>query len=340
MPAQDAYAAEVQQIFRSRYLDLTAGAGYFNVDGEIAITIGFPDFSEQAPPLSLKYDHVNGYVYANVKPATTLDLTVGGSYDRVEGDLPEESTDQFNPKFGLIWNPFPATTIRAAAFKTLKRTLITDQTLEPTQVAGFNQFYDESDLTDSWRYGAGIDQTIGHSVFAGAEYSERDMTVPLVNAMDGMVVKPDWAESLTRVYLFAAPHPWLGLRAQYIRETFDREEGLGLGFKELDTQRVPLGLGFFHPSGLSASVTATYWNQEGQFEDFFGPPGSPLRAGSSEFWLVDAAISFRLPKRFGFLSVGATNLSNKDFDYFEVDIGNLTIQPKRTIYAKVTLAVP
>ena len=66
-----------------------------------------------------------------------------GSGDFFNGDSDaEDDTDQFNPKFGVTWNPFTNTTLRAAAFRTLKRTLITDQTLEPTQVAGFNQFFD------------------------------------------------------------------------------------------------------------------------------------------------------------------------------------------------------
>ncbi len=39
-----------------------------------------------------------------------------------------------NPKFGITWNPAQNTTIRVAVFRTLKRLLVTDQTLEPTQV--------------------------------------------------------------------------------------------------------------------------------------------------------------------------------------------------------------
>jgi hypothetical protein len=38
--------------------------------------------------------------------------------------------------------------------------------------------------------------------------------------------------------------------------------------------------------------------------------------------------------------VGATNLFNKDFEYFEVDFDNPTILPRRTIFARLTLAVP
>ena len=58
----------------------------------------------------------------------------------------------------MTWNVLPKTTLRAAAFRTFKRTLLTDQTLEPTQVAGFNQFYDDQESTDAWVYGAAVDQ--------------------------------------------------------------------------------------------------------------------------------------------------------------------------------------
>jgi hypothetical protein len=336
---QESYAAEAQYIYRSRYVDVTAGAGYFNIDGETLLSLEFaPGFVEEQPPISEEFDHVNAYAYGNVKPLTTVTLTAGGSFDSVKGDLAEGESDQFNPKFGLIWKPHASTTIRAAAFRSLKRTLITDQTLEPTQVAGFNQFYDDANLTKAWRYGGGVDQEFGKHVLGGFEYSERDLTVPLFG-LDGTVAQAGWDESLTRAYLFATPHPWFALRAQYVREDFERPEGFGVGFKDLQTDRVPLGIGFFHPSGVTATVTTTWWKQEGEFESFFDPT-APATPGSSEFWLVDATFSYRLPKRFGFVSVGVTNLFDEDFEYFEVDPGNVTIQPKRTVFAKVTLAIP
>jgi hypothetical protein len=37
-------------------------------------------------------------------------------------------------------------------------------------------------------------------------------------------------------------------------------EGLTDQPKELETPRVPVGVSFFHPSGLSTSVRATYYN--------------------------------------------------------------------------------
>ena len=342
---QKSYGTEIQHLYRSQYFNLTSGLGYFNIDGELQARLGFDGFVEELPAIPTQFDHVNAYAYANVKPATNVTLTAGGSFDHLSGDLPGSGDDQFNPKFGATWNPVSSTTLRAAAFRTLKRTLVTDQTLEPTQVSGFNQFFDDSDLTEAWRYGAAIDQRLGRNVFGGFEFSKRDMTVPFVD-LESVLQEAPWDESTARAYVFLAPHRMVGIRAQYVFERFEHDatceaggprECLTVGFQKVDTHRVPLGIALFHPSGLSASVTATYWNQEGAFEGLFEPG---FLAASSDFWLVDAALNFRLPNRYGFLSIGAANLFDEDFEYFEVDYDNPTIQPKRTFFVKFTLAVP
>jgi hypothetical protein len=53
---------------------------------------------------------------------------------------------------------------------------------------------------------------------------------------------------------------------------------------------------------------------------------------------VDAGISYRLPQRYGFLTIGATNLFDRKFKYQEVDFNNPSIQPARTAFARLTLA--
>jgi hypothetical protein len=80
--------------------------------------------------------------------------------------------------------------------------------------------------------------------------------------------------------------------------------------------------------------------------------------GEPNFWVVDAALSYRLPKRYGFITVGATNLFDKHFRYQETDLSlvagnqetmplepisltrNALIQPARTFFAILTLAFP
>jgi hypothetical protein len=81
-------------------------------------------------------------------------------------------------------------------FRTLKRTLITDQTLEPTQVAGFNQFFDDLNATESWCYGAAVDQKFSQNLYGGAAFTYRDMTVPFtrVEAGTSQLLEADWEE--------------------------------------------------------------------------------------------------------------------------------------------------
>jgi outer membrane receptor protein involved in Fe transport len=336
-----AFGGEIQHLFRSRPFNLTSGIGYFDLDGEIEAT--FESFEPDTPasiqtiPTDLRHFNVYAYGYINLLKHVTF--TVGASFDSTSGDQPGAGDDQFNPKFGITWEPIPGTTLRVAVFRALKRTLITNQTLEPTQVAGFNQFFDDANMTESWRYGGAIDQKFTKNLFGGVEFSKRDLKVPFLDFTDPenpSVAKADWDEHLGRAYLFWTPHPWFALRAEYVFERFERVEELPEGLTELDTHRVPLGITFFHPIGLSASLTTTYWNQDGTFQSLLT---GEIRSGRDDFWLVDAAINYRLPKRYGFISVGVRNLFDQRFKFFD-DSDNPIIQPDRMFLARVTLALP
>jgi hypothetical protein len=147
----------------------------------------------------------------------------------------------------------------------------------------------------------------------------------------------DWDEYLGGAYLFWTPLSWLALKGQYVIERFERDERFPAGTTELTTQRVPVGVRFFHPSGLGTSVTATHWNQDGKFQRL---ATGAIESGSDNFWTVDAAINYRLPKRYGFLTVGATNLFDQQFKFFDVDFDNPSIKPERTVFFRVTLAIP
>jgi hypothetical protein len=103
----------------------------------------------------------------------------------------------------------------------------------------------------------------------------------------------------------------------------------------MDTHRLPLGINFFHRCGLSTSLTATYYNQDGTFDRIVGGAES----GSDTFWLADAAISYRLPSRYGFITVGAKNLFDEEFKYYDLDWKNPAIQPARFFFGKITLAL-
>jgi tetratricopeptide (TPR) repeat protein len=333
---------ELQHLFRSQYFNLTTGLGYFDIDSTLEITTGTifpPPFDVIESKVDLDLQHTNVYGYSHIRPLNNLTFTLGASGDFTRGDDPTtEGEDQFNPKFGIVWNPTPSMTLRAAAFRVFKRTLITNQTLEPTQVAGFNQFFDDVNGTDAWRFGGAIDLKFSRDIFGGAEYAYRDLDVPALDTL-GEPIEVNWEEHLARTYLFWTPHPWLALRLEYQYERDRRDEELTNGARKLDTHRVPFGFNFFHPCGLSASLTATYINQDGKF-DFVRDP-FPTESGSDDFFTVDAGITYRLPKRYGFITVGATNLFDEDFKYFNTDFNNPGgLLPERMVFATLTLALP
>jgi tetratricopeptide (TPR) repeat protein len=340
----DAISTELQHLFRSRFLNLISGIGYFDINERQRAMVGtiFPppfDFSSTSTDLGVQ--HVNAYTYANINLLRNLTITAGLSFDYLKGDpanIPGGDKDQFNPKFGITWNPFVGTVIRAAAFRILKRTLITDQTLEPTQVAGFNQFFFDAGGTEAWRYGAAVDQKFTNQLFGGIEVSKRNVKIPVLDLSGPAAVtrELDGKEFMHRSYLFWTPHPWLALRAEYSFERFENDPFLGQP-EHLNTHRIPLGFNFFHPSGLGTSLTATYYNQTGKF---FRLATGDAQSATASFWTVDAGIHYRLPKRYGFITIGATNLSDKKFKYFETDLNSPHIQPKRMAFFKVTLALP
>jgi tetratricopeptide (TPR) repeat protein len=335
-----AISAEVQYLHRLPQFNYVTGVGYAHVNGSLDTTVNLnipppdgPGEFQVTDSASNDVNHTNWYLYAYPRIGQTVIFTVGVSADYVNGDnLVLKSRDQYNPKFGVEWNPLPDTTVRAAAFKVLKRTLVTDQTLEPTQVAGFNQFFDQVDGASYWRYGVGIDQKL-----VGAEYSERDINSPYIDLGPDpenptpTVNTEKLYEYLGRAYAFWTPHPWWAFSAQYLYER-QTSQGLTLLPPLVKTERVPLGVKFFHPSGLGAGVTGTYVNQQIDFID-----GT---AGSSSFWVLDAALTYRLPKRYGFISVGGTNLTNKHFNFWDIDVRNPLFQPTRMVFARVTIALP
>jgi outer membrane receptor protein involved in Fe transport len=325
----DGYMAEVQHLFRSERFHVTSGVGHFSADRkDVTNSAASPKVEETDSR------HTNLYLYSQIDYPKNITWTIGGSADFFEAVV---DRDQFNPKVGLTWNPFPATTLRAAVFRVLKRMLISNQTLEPTQVAGFNQFIDDPEGTESWRYGIGIDQKFLTVLYGGVEFSRRKLEVPIVDRRPGGQIREvDREEQLGRAYLHWTPHTWLVLSGEYQFERFKRPlDGTGPeNIVEIQTHRLPLGISFFHPSGFSARLKATYIDQEGKF----GNSQAGVVPGDDQFWTVDASIGYRLPKRWGLITVEARNLSDQRFNFQDTDPANPIIYPERLILARFTLA--
>jgi Flp pilus assembly protein TadD len=294
------------------------------------------------------------WLYGNLTPISALQLTLGGNFDRLR--VMVDSTEvlsrtKFDPKLGVSWDIMPSTTLRAAWFETLKRPLIGDllqrsgQTIEPTQVAGFNQLFDDPPGTQARRWGVGVDQRMPNPFFAsdtlllGSEWSQRQLTVPftVVDRSTGLpaIMEPGWKERYGRGYLSWLLNERLAFNAEIDYEALHRTEFAASsdGFSKIQLLRVPIELRYFDPDGLLGLARTTIVREQGQFFDL---TSNGLVQGKGTFATVDIGIGWRYPGRPFIATLEVQNLLDSHFHYQDTDPLNPRIFPRRTFLARVT----
>jgi len=100
------------------------------------------------------------------------------------------------------------------------------------------------------------------------------------------------------------------------------------------THRLPLGIRFFSPTGFTAAVRASAIDQRG----VFFVRGEPAE-GESRFWVVDAAVGYRIPRRYGRLLFEVKNLGDEAFDFQDLDPGRPRIRSGRVAVLRFVLSV-
>ena len=361
------HQTEIQYLFHSSSFDITAGFSYLNLKNTKfsnivnSFILPPPDPLTTTEQLQTQTHHYTGYVYSKLYLLPNLTTILGLSFDSLNNSLisfdsfkkysdgfieRQESSptlikrQQFNPKFGIIWNPVKSLTLRGAVFRTLKRQLAANQTIEPTQVAGFNQFVDDNNGTTAWRYGFGLDYNHNNTLFMGGEVSWRETKQPFTS--NGVLSNQTRDESSHLAYVYWAPTEWVSFRSEYRFDLSEREFETGKGNnilpQSVTTHQVPLSVNFFLPKGLFAKISGTYINQRvSSVRDDVG-----LDYQSEDFWIFDTSIGFRLPKRIGVISLEVNNLFNREFNYqstFDASGPQLSpFIPERQVSLKLTLS--
>ena len=354
---------EAQYVFRQSRLTWTAGAGLF--DGEQTVTGEVPGSPTTIAQGDDQFSNV--YVYAKLRQLGPVEITAGLSYEDVlapVGLLPprdsqigvaevEFEDDQVSAKFGLSAQATSTTVVRATAYQRLSPALGRLQTLEPTQLAGFNQFFDDPGGTSSFNYGVGLDQRISSRVFAGLSALRRDLEIPepvcaaphptlgcLGQTATSVVERTsdDWLASL---YLNGLVGKRLALSVDYAYEErdfdFTQVDNFGSYGNFLETQRVRPQVRFFLPMGFFAHVRASYYDQEAdQFDPFVTPPEFTIE---SDFWIGDVTVGYRLPKRWGSVALSVYNLSDREFDFYRSSLEE-DVAPARTVALNVSFTSP
>lgn len=286
---------------------------------------------------------VNSYLYSNINWLSYLPTTLGVSFDSMNSHS-FGTVNKINPKIGLKWNYAEQGALRAAYFTSVKRPLISDQTIEPTQIAGFNQFFDDITGSLTERYGVGIDHQLAKDLFVGAEISWRNLQTPV-----GEFIKKRQREHREHGYIYWAVNDYISFNFDINYETLNRElfNIVDMTPSQIKTLRMPFSINYYLPNGFFSKITATNVHQNLEKLSGLAINGmeTAKREGDDDFWTIDAQIGYRLPKRWGIVSFGVKNLFDKNFNYqefyFQNGINNQimpSFQPGRYLYSQITIA--
>lgn len=317
---------EGQYLRHSQFYNVIAGFSFYSIKEKQQNKLG-TDVATNYGPID-GHNGSNQYAYLNLKLPYRIIGTLGLSNDYFH-EKDQKDKLRLYPKVGLMWDMSDKAKLRLAYFRGKKRPLATMQSIEPTQIAGFNQFFDDfADYSFSF-YGGALDFVIQPTVFAGVELSRRETFSPSVGTLFSK-------KDLAAIYLNWAPLDRFSISTRY-RYIYDKSPYRPDSVDKLFTHSVPLEIGYFDPSGFFSKLSGTYVSQKAETRIY--------EKESSSFFLLDAVIGYRLPKRLGIVSLEGKNLLNKKYrfdDASRMDNGNLFFNasefiPQRAIFGRVVL---
>jgi len=332
----DGYQLEARHLLQHGNLDFTLGGAWSDFDVDRLTSRDFSNFGFGVITTDEQFSRRSwtGYGYLGLHWPQSLRWTLGLSFARVS-QHPLDIED-LNPKLGLRWDVTPWLQVRAAAFAATKRALAVNRSLEPTQVAGFNQLYDDVNGTRTRRYALGIDLSPTKTLHGGIEIGRRDLDERA--AADGTEqIEEDRTETELSLFASWAPRPRWSFDARFRIERFERDDEVGDDPSQLDTLELPLRAAYFHPSGWFARLGGTFVAQ-----DLNRPSGSTLAEGEDSFFVVDAGLGYRLPDGRGIASLEAANILDTDFRFQDDNFRSTELRrspyiPEASIVARATI---
>lgn len=337
---QEGYNAEVQYLLSAEQYNVTLGGGYQRaavgaLNTQVADPQGLPFLLIEDRTRHANYQ-ANTYAYGRLLMPRSWVWTLGLAYDGFDDGV--VNVDRLSPKLGVQWDVTPAVRLRGAALSATKRQFLINQTLEPTQVAGFNQFFDDDNGARSDLLGVGIDAVLTNRMQAGIDFTQRDVEL-LVPSFDlGALRTINQEEALFHGYLNWALSSSLALSSGFDLDRMQTKDNAAQSRLTLDTHSIPLRLRYFQPRGLTAGVQATWVRQ--QVRDSLAPAS---QTGEGEFTVVDLSVGYRLGKRRGVISLDLNNVLDRQLDYQDISAFSADVLtrdqrylPERTLMVRAT----
>jgi tetratricopeptide (TPR) repeat protein len=279
--------------------------------------------------------HVNLYAYGDLRLQPHLNLTWGLSADDYADELVR--VRQLNPKFGLLWTPTPDTTVRMAAFRALKRKVVSGQTIEPTHVAGFPQYLSGIADLNGTNHATGaiaLARKLPPSAAFGVELGRRRIGLPAAT-LGGSASAEVWESWLKGfAYWQPAERTTLSLGLDLERLSSPDHVLTPVLLARSRTLTLPLEWRQFDPGGLSWSVKLTPLRQRGRFLDALAGSFEP---GQTRATVTDLAVAYRLPRRLGVVALEVRNALDKHLDLQEINPQNSLWARRRALTMKLQL---
>ena len=317
---------EVQQQLRFPRLNLVAGAGSYRFDVHETLF---------DTPNQFTRSRWNVYGYGRVRLSGDVIATVGASLDDyAEADFRQQ---KWNPKLGLQWQISPRLLLRAASFQTVKPALYVQQTIEPTEVSGFNQFFDEGNGSRARRDAMALEMKATPHVNLQLEASRRRLALPVL-ADNALTDTETQREKALRLSLGWQITPRWTVAGEALAERFDRQSALLFGPSLIRTNTASVSVRYFQPNGVFARVSTTAVRQRVDATN-----GELVESNTDCFALLNAAFGLRLPARMGTITLEGRNLLDRKFRYQDANFRTPAQQsppfiPARSVVLQITAA--
>lgn len=297
------------------------------VENDVASEIDLGGFFTIAENYTVNY--WSGYSYLYLDWPQGITWTLGGalaSYEE-ENRVDGADIDKFLPKLGVRAKLADWLVFRASYLENLKPDLVSEQVIEPTAVAGFNQFYDAINGSLLEQAGVGLDFILSDDIRIGAEGIWRWWNIPFGGGPDNQT-----DEEVYRAFAYIVLTDKLALAAELEHERSHSD--VLSDFESWKATSAPITLSYFAESGWFS--TAQVVLVDGEFSN-------PGENGEDQFAVVNATAGYRLPDNRGLMSLEALNLFDQSFNFQNRNIRpDLTAAPRYapelTVVGRLTLS--
>ena len=299
--SEDGYQGEVQYVWTGATANFVGGGGTYDFD------LDARSRGESSVHDAMRQQKV--YAYLGVRPTPRSSLRQVSGWTNIIGVRSTGTSYRRKPASG---GPLrPGSQFAPPALRALKGALVVEQTLEPTEVSGFTQLFDDFNGTVSDLYGLGVDMRLGDDVYTGIEAYVREITVPIPDDSGYDVI--DFDEELLRGYTYWTVNDRLALTAQVELDRFSWHAPINpLVPEHANTTTISLGGRYRHPNGFFVGIIGNLVHQDIERASF-----SEFPEGNDTFLSVDASIGYRLPERHGVLRLDMQNSFNQGFNYLD-----------------------